>query len=82
MTWRDRIVCDPDILVGKPTIKGTRISVELLLDNFASGWSRDQIRESYPHITDADISAALACAADMMCDRRTWEMVRQSKGSG
>lgn len=76
MDWCDRIVCNPDILAGKPTIKGTRISVELILDCLASGWSRDVIRESYPHVTDEDISAALACAADMMRDRRTWEWVK------
>ncbi len=51
MNWRDRIVSDPEILVGKPTIKGTRISVGLLLDRLADGWSMDDILTSYPHIT-------------------------------
>jgi uncharacterized protein (DUF433 family) len=64
--WRDRIVSDPAILAGKPAIKGTRISVELLLGWLASGWSFDQILESYPHITREDILAALAFAAEMM----------------
>lgn len=50
MNWRDRIVCDPEILVGKPTIKGTRISVELILDFLASGWSLDDLLTNYPHI--------------------------------
>jgi len=44
--WRDRITADPDILVGKPIIKGTRISVELILGWLANGWSFEQILES------------------------------------
>jgi uncharacterized protein (DUF433 family) len=64
--WRDHITADPDILVGKPIIKGTRISVELILGRLANGWSFEQILESYPHITREDILAALAFAAEMM----------------
>ena len=64
--WRDRIVTDPDILVGKPTIKGTRISVELILGWLAQGWTHEQVLEAYPHITREDILAALAFAADLM----------------
>lgn len=66
MDWRDRIVSDPDVLVGKPVIKGTRISVELILGWLANGWSFEQILESYPHVSRDDIHAALAFAAEMM----------------
>jgi uncharacterized protein (DUF433 family) len=66
--WRERIVSDPEVLVGKPTIKSTRISVELILGWLANGWSFEQILESYPHITREDILAALAFAAEMMHD--------------
>jgi uncharacterized protein (DUF433 family) len=66
VNWRDRIVSDPAILVGKPTIKGTRISVELILGWLAHGWSFEQILESYPHIAREDILAALAFAAEML----------------
>ncbi len=66
MEWRDRIVCDPEILVGKPTIKGTRISVELILGWLANGWTFEQILESYPHLTQEDILAALAFAAERL----------------
>ena len=51
MNWKDHIVVNPDVLIGKPIIKGTRISVELLLDRFADGWSYDEILEAYPHLT-------------------------------
>jgi uncharacterized protein (DUF433 family) len=68
--WRERISADPAILVGKPIIKGTRISVELILDWLASGWSFEQILEAYPHIAREDILAALAFAAEVMREDR------------
>lgn len=52
-----RIVCDPDILSGKPVIKGTRISVELLLELLANNWTHEEIIENYPSITEKDIFA-------------------------
>ena len=66
MEWRDRIVSDHEILVGKPVIKGTRISVELILGWLANGWTFEQILESYPHITREDIPAALAFATERL----------------
>ena len=66
MEWRDRIVSDPEILVGKPVIKGTRISVELILGWLANGWTHEQILESYPNITREDILAALAFATERL----------------
>ena len=66
MDWRDRIVTDPAILVGKPVIKGTRISVELILERLANGWTFERVLESYPHISRDDIQAALAFAADRL----------------
>jgi uncharacterized protein (DUF433 family) len=66
MEWRDRIVSDPEILVGKPVIKGTRISVELILGWLANGWTHEQILESYPNITHEDILASLAFAAERL----------------
>lgn len=68
--WRDRVVMDPDILVGKPTIKGTRISVELILGWLGNGWSVEQILENYPQITREDVLAALGFAAQFMRDER------------
>lgn len=62
MNWENRIVSDPKVLVGKPTIKGTRISVELIFERLANGWTEDQILESYPRLTREDIQAAFAYA--------------------
>lgn len=66
MEWRDRIVSNPEILVGKPIIKGTRISVELILGWLANGWTFEQVLESYPNITREDIRAALAFATEQL----------------
>lgn len=70
MDWRDRITSDSDILLGKPVIKGTRISVELILGWLAKGWTFDTIIEAYPHISRDDILAALAFAAEMLHDEQ------------
>lgn len=70
MNWHERITADPAILVGKPCIKGTRISVELILGWLANGWTFEMILESYPHITREDILASLAFAAEMMRDEQ------------
>ena len=68
MDWRERIASDPDILMGKPVVKGTRISVELILGWFSSGWNTEQVLESYPHITRDDILATFAYAQELLHD--------------
>jgi uncharacterized protein (DUF433 family) len=59
----ERIVCDPAILGGKPIIRGTRISVEFVLELIASGASRDEILLAYPHLSAEDIEDAVRYAA-------------------
>jgi len=68
--WRDHIVSDPDILFGKPTVKGTRISVELILGWLAEGWTVDLLLEAYPHVTRDDILASFSFVAEMMRDEQ------------
>jgi len=70
MEWKKHIVVDPAVLVGKPIIKGTRISVELLLDRFADGWSYDDILEAYPHLMREQVQAAVAFAAELFKEER------------
>jgi uncharacterized protein (DUF433 family) len=60
----DRIVANPKILGGKPIIRGTRLSVEFILDLLASGISEKEILEDYPHATREDIQACLHYAAN------------------
>jgi uncharacterized protein (DUF433 family) len=62
MNYKDRITTDPDILGGKPVIRGTRISVEFILELYASGASKDEILHNYPHLSEEDIHAALSYA--------------------
>ena len=66
MNWRDHIHSDPGILGGKPVVRGTRISVELILEYFEDGASIADITTAYPHITEADVRAAVAFARDLL----------------
>jgi len=59
MDWRDRIITDPKVLVGKPIIKGTRIAVEFIIELLAEDWTREDILRNYPQLTAEDIQAAL-----------------------
>lgn len=59
-----RISIDPAVMVGKPCIEGTRITVELVLRWLAGGRSFAELIEAYPHISEDDIKAALEYAAD------------------
>jgi len=58
-----RIVVDPKVMVGKPVIRGTRISVEQILRLLAQGLTFEEILKDYPHLTKEDIVAALIYAA-------------------
>ena len=62
--WRQRIAIDPAVMLGKPVIAGTRISVEQILRKFAANLSADDILADYPRLSKEDIQAALACASD------------------
>lgn len=65
MDWREYIHSDPAILGGKPVIKGTRISVELILENVAFGRTIEQLLHSYPHLTRDQVLGALQYALDV-----------------
>jgi len=65
MNWKPLIEVNPNVLSGRPVIRGTRISVELLLDRLAEGWSMDDVLASYPHLTREDVLAAIAFAAEL-----------------
>lgn len=62
MTWQDHIDINPEILAGKPIIKGTRIAVEHIIDLLAGGWDFSEVVANYPGVTLADIRACLAYA--------------------
>jgi uncharacterized protein (DUF433 family) len=60
------IVSDPAVMMGKPVIKGTRITVELILEKLAAGETIEQVLEAYPHLTREGIQAALSFAAEAL----------------
>ena len=66
MNGSDYIISDPQILVGKPTLKGTRISVDLVLRLFGTGWTKEQVLENYPNLTPEMLQAAFAFAAEVI----------------
>ena len=68
MIWQQYIVTDTEVLVGKPTIKGTRISVEFLVNLLAQGWTETQILENYPRLTREALQAVFAYIYDCLQD--------------
>lgn len=66
MNWRDHITSNPDILGGKPVVKGTRISVELILEYLSEGAPVAEIIDAHPHLKDADVRAAIAFTHDLL----------------
>jgi uncharacterized protein (DUF433 family) len=68
MNWREYIVSDPEVLVGKPSVKGTRLSVELVLERLADGWTAEDLFRSYPRLTPEALQAVFAFAAEVLKD--------------
>lgn len=66
MDWKERIVIDPKILVGKPVIKGTRLAVEFIVELLAQGWAESEILRNYPGISHEDITACLIYATNLL----------------
>lgn len=72
MNWRSRITIDSNILIGKPTIKGTRLAVEFIIDLLAQGWSTDEILRNYPGIVMQDIQACLSYASTSLQSEKVY----------
>jgi uncharacterized protein (DUF433 family) len=64
--WQERIVIEEDLHHGDPCIKGTRIPVAVIVASLADGMTAEEIRQEYPQLSDLDIRAALAYAADVI----------------
>lgn len=64
INWQERIQTDPKVWVGKPVIKGTRLSVEFLFERLASGWTTQDLLDNYPRLQPQDIQARFAYALD------------------
>jgi uncharacterized protein (DUF433 family) len=79
VNYRDRIVADPSILVGKPTIKGTRITVEAILQRLASNPDPGALLADFPELTMDDLKAALAYVQAVLRDAQAQEAARQRR---
>ena len=64
--WREYIVADPQVMLGKPVVKGTRVTVELILEKLATGETIDDLLTAHPRLTRNTIQAALAYAAEAL----------------
>ena len=74
MNWRDRIEVNPDVLVGKPVVRGTRLAVELILELLAAGESESDLLASYPRLTREDLLACLAYASHLAHEFRSYPL--------
>ncbi len=70
----DLIVADPQILDGRPCVRGTRLSVDFLLELAASGAAPEQILAQYPQLTPEGLAAAFRYAAQALRGERTWDL--------
>jgi uncharacterized protein (DUF433 family) len=70
-----RITLDPKVMIGKPVIGGTRITVELIIGLLAQGWAEQDILSAYPHLTRDDILACLAYAQDLVSSEKVYPVV-------
>jgi uncharacterized protein (DUF433 family) len=66
MNDEQRIVIDPDVLVGKPTVRGTRIAVDFVLELLAQGWTEAEVLRNYPTLTSEDVRACLRYASRVL----------------
>ena len=71
---QERIVFNPKILSGKPVIKGTRLSVEFVLDLLANNWTVEQILDDYPSLKREDITAVLRYAAEIVKEEKVYPL--------
>ena len=72
MPFADRIVVDPAILVGKPCVKGTRLSVDFLLGLLAQGWAEADLLRNYPGLAHEDVLACLAYASELVGQEKVY----------
>jgi uncharacterized protein (DUF433 family) len=66
MDWRDQIRSDPELLGGKPVVRGTRLAVDFILGLLAEGWTDQEILENYPTLTPEGLRAVFAYAAEVL----------------
>jgi uncharacterized protein (DUF433 family) len=76
--WKENIITDKNILLGKPVIKGTRLSVDHIIGLLAQGWSEKQILENFPRLTKYDLQAVFIYIQECMKDGLLYELPKQT----
>jgi len=66
--WREYIVADPEVLKGKPSLKGTRLSIEFILERLSDGWTEKMLLENFPRLTESHLKAVYAFLGDCLKD--------------
>ena len=74
MDWKECIIIDPEILTGKPVVRGTRLAVEFIVGLLAQGWSEADVLQNYPGLTREDILACLSYAREILQDEHVYPM--------
>jgi len=74
MDWQTRIEVNPDVLVGKPVIRGTRIAVEFIIELLGEGWTEAQVLENYPQLKHDDILAALQYTTQLLKEEQVYSL--------
>ncbi len=72
--WQDRLTVNPEIHVGKPIVKGTRLAVEFILELLGQGWTEADVLKNYPGLTHEDILACLAYASEVLRSEKTYSL--------
>ena len=77
LDWKTHIHSNPDILIGKPVIRGTRLSVEFIMGLFAAGWTEQQILENYPSLTSDNLHAVFAFTAECLREESRFPLLME-----
>ena len=78
MNWKDYIISDKEVLLGKPTIIGTRLSIEHIVGLLAQGWSETQILENYPRLNKESLKAVFLYIQECIHDGLLFTPIKQS----
>ena len=68
VNWRDHVVSDPEVLTGKPSIRGTRLAADFILGLLAEGWTEAEVLENHPRLKPESLRAIYAYAAEVLAN--------------
>jgi uncharacterized protein (DUF433 family) len=74
VNWQEHVTLDPEVLSGKPVVKGTRLAVEFIIELLAQGWSDEEIVRNYPGLSREDIQGCLSYASEALRVERVYPL--------